>query len=235
MTHSFDTEMAEKVGIESAILYQNILFWVDKNEANNKNFINGYYWTYNSYEAWQKLFPYMKLNTIKNALRKLKEAGLIVVKKGLNESNKWDKTNYYRPLKSCSIDSQKNTPSEANENNDEYYTDNKQQIINTDTKKIDEVKEAITYLNEKANKSFNYKANANKKLINAILNQGYTLDDIKKVIDLSIKEWIGTEFEKYIRPSTLFNGKFDERLNRTLETSAEQKNTGARAKLGGYI
>jgi len=131
MTHTFDTEMAKEVGIEAAIIYQNICFWVDKNKANKQNFINGYFWTYNTYKAWQELFPYMKLNTIKRAIKVLKEAGFIVVEKGLNESNKWDKTNYYRYTNKTITDSKEKSQSEQHENNDEYNTDNKQQTINT--------------------------------------------------------------------------------------------------------
>jgi len=131
MTHIFDTEMAKEVGIEAAIIYQNICFWVDKNRANNQNFINGYFWTYNTYNAWQELFPYMKLNTIKRAIKVLKEAGFIVVEKGLNESNKWDKTNYYRHTNKVITDSKEKSPSEQYENNYVYSTDNKQHIINS--------------------------------------------------------------------------------------------------------
>ena len=38
----------------------------------------------------------MKLNTIKRALKNLKESGYIDYQSGLNQKNKWDKTNYYR-------------------------------------------------------------------------------------------------------------------------------------------
>ena len=51
MVHHFNIEIAEKLGIEEAILYQNIEFWTEKNKANNQEMINGYTWTYNSYEA----------------------------------------------------------------------------------------------------------------------------------------------------------------------------------------
>ena len=59
---------------------------------------------------------------------------------------------------------------------------------------------------------------SNKKtqsLIKARLaeNKEYTVDDFKAVIDKKIKEWKGTEMEKYLRPETLFGTKFESYLN----------------------
>ena len=36
MEHSFNTEIAEKYGIISAVLYNHFLFWIRKNKADNK-------------------------------------------------------------------------------------------------------------------------------------------------------------------------------------------------------
>ena len=74
-------------------------------------------------------------------------------------------------------------------------------------------KEIIDYLNEKANKSFKHTAVANKKLIKARWNEGYRLDDFKHVIDTKAAEWLNTEMQKYLQPSTLFGNKFDKYLN----------------------
>lgn len=94
MTHSFDTNIAQLVGVEAAILYSNIQFWCDKNRANKKHCYHGNYWTYNSKNAFMELFPYMTYNQIKTALKKLKDANLIDVKNGLGD-DKWDKSNWY--------------------------------------------------------------------------------------------------------------------------------------------
>ena len=40
-----------------------------------------------------------------------------------------------------------------------------------------------------------------------------TVDDFKTVIDKKCDEWIGTEWEKYLRPETLFGTKFEGYLN----------------------
>ncbi|HGA1227431.1 TPA: conserved phage C-terminal domain-containing protein, partial [Streptococcus suis] len=42
----------------------------------------------------------------------------------------------------------------------------------------------------------------------------YKLDDFKKVIDNMVANWTGTEWEKYLQPSTLFReSNFDKYLN----------------------
>ena len=71
-------------------------------------------------------------------------------------------------------------------------------------KDIDEV---INYLNTKLNKprGFSLKSKGNRRFISARLNDGYTLEDLKKVIDVKYNEWSGTAHEFYLRPETLFN------------------------------
>ena len=59
MIHTFDSEIAEKYGVNCAILLQFIFFWCEKNKANGKHFYDGHYWTYNSRKALQSLFPYL--------------------------------------------------------------------------------------------------------------------------------------------------------------------------------
>lgn len=75
-------------------------------------------------------------------------------------------------------------------------------------------KKIIDYLNEKANKRFNHKAKGNQKFINGRIAEGYTFEDFKKVIDTKCSDWIGTKWEQYLRPQTLFNSeKFESYLN----------------------
>ena len=78
MVHSFDVEIAVEHGINAAILYANIAFWVAKNEANERHYHDGRYWTYSSLDAFAKLFPYLTVRQIRTALAKLIDAGLIV-------------------------------------------------------------------------------------------------------------------------------------------------------------
>lgn len=81
-------------------------------------------------------------------------------------------------------------------------------------------KEIIDYLNLKANKSYRHKTPAHKKFIKARWNDGFRLDDFKKVIDNKSFDWLvpgkkinGTPASNYLRPETLFGTKFEGYLN----------------------
>lgn len=79
--------------------------------------------------------------------------------------------------------------------------------------------QVLDYLNLKAGKGYRM-AKAHKTLIDARLNEGYSLEDFRKVIDNKVADW-GTDaqMEQYLRPATLFQAsKFDGYLN--------QKNAG---------
>ena len=93
MQHSFDIEIAEKYGVSEAILLQHLWFWIEKNKANEVNFYDGTYWTYNSAKAFVKLFPYMTQRQIQNALKRLKEKGII--KTGNYNKSSYDRTLWY--------------------------------------------------------------------------------------------------------------------------------------------
>lgn len=93
MNHSFDVDVAVKYGVNAAVLLNNIYFWVQKNEANRHNFHDGYYWTYNSRNAFTEIFPYLSERQIKTALDKLIEDG--VIKTGCYNKESWDRTLWY--------------------------------------------------------------------------------------------------------------------------------------------
>jgi uncharacterized phage protein (TIGR02220 family) len=86
--------------------------------------------------------------------------------------------------------------------------------INTLSGKTDSVyEEVIDYLNEKAETQYRSSSAKTKSLIQARVNDGFTLDDFKKVIDKKVSEWKNTEMAKFIRPETLFGTKFESYLN----------------------
>ena len=109
----------------------------------------------------------------------------------------------------------KNDKNDKNVNNNIYTPlndkNNLKQIEHTYS--TDNVSTIISYLNEKA--GTNYKPTTKKtiSLIKARFNEGFNLDDFKTVIDKKIKSWTGTEWERFIRPETLFGTKFESYLN----------------------
>ena len=74
-------------------------------------------------------------------------------------------------------------------------------------------KNIVDYLNEKTNSNYRASTPKTKKMISARLNEGFTLDDFKTVIDKKCADWKGTDWEQYLRPETLFGTKFESYLN----------------------
>lgn len=72
----------------------------------------------------------------------------------------------------------------------------------------------VDYLNSKTGQSFRSSTKATQQHINARLAEGFTADDFMRVVDNMWTDWHGTEWEKYLRPSTLFGSKFENYLNR---------------------
>lgn len=93
MIHSFDTKVAEKVGVNCAIILNNLYYWIEKNRANGKNYYDGYYWTYNSTKAFSYLFPYFSQRQIETALKKLRDEEYIIT--GNYNEFKYDRTLWY--------------------------------------------------------------------------------------------------------------------------------------------
>lgn len=92
-THSFDTGVAQTVGVNAAVIYSNILFWTQKNIVNRRNIRDGKVWTFNSVKAWGELFPYMTASQIRTSLQRLEDAGLIA--SGNYNENAYDRTKWY--------------------------------------------------------------------------------------------------------------------------------------------
>lgn len=85
-------------------------------------------------------------------------------------------------------------------------------------------KEIIEYLNTKAKKGYRTTTKSTQRLIRARLNEGFTVDDFKKVIDITTEKWKnkktndGVDMEDYLRPETLFGKKFESYLNQKVKS-----------------
>ncbi|WP_261059084.1 conserved phage C-terminal domain-containing protein [Streptococcus mitis] len=91
-------------------------------------------------------------------------------------------------------------------NNNEIDNNNKLSICS----------EVINYLNSKAKKNFKVNTASHQKFIKARLKEGYVLEDFKKVVDIMVAKWKGTEYEQYLQPQTLFGNKMDNYLNQPM-------------------
>ena len=75
------------------------------------------------------------------------------------------------------------------------------------------VSEILSFLNEKAHTAYRATTRKTQALIEARFKEGFTVEDFKKVISNKCTEWMGTEWEKFLRPETLFGTKFENYLN----------------------
>ena len=74
-------------------------------------------------------------------------------------------------------------------------------------------KEIIDYLNAKAKRQFRY-GKANQRHITARWNEGYRLEDFKRVIDTKVDDWgKDSNMGRFLRPETLFGSKFEGYVN----------------------
>lgn len=99
-THSFDVDIAEEYGIEIAIMYKHITYWVNYNKKLNTNFHDGYYWFYNTLKEIAAHFPYWSHKQVERIINKMFDLKLIL--KGNYNQNKYDQTCWYTI--NCPID-----------------------------------------------------------------------------------------------------------------------------------
>ena len=77
----------------------------------------------------------------------------------------------------------------------------------------------IGYLNQRCDTKFRATTQKTKALIKARWNEGFKLDDFKRVIDNKSNQWLGNQdMQKYLRPETLFGTKFEGYLNELTTT-----------------
>lgn len=91
--HSFNPEIATRLGINAAVIYENIIWWCERNAVKGRNIHDGNAWTFNSVCAFQKLFPYLTNKQVRTALERLVAADLLEVG-NFNEDAR-DRTKWY--------------------------------------------------------------------------------------------------------------------------------------------
>lgn len=188
MQHYFDIDIAKKYGVNAAILLQNLGHWIRRNEANEKNYFDGNYWTFNSRRAYRELFPYMSERQINTAFQKLIDDGLVIT--GNYNKVAYDRTLWYAlTQKGKSIlhfDIMENDKM-SNGNGDNVkpipnINTNDVSNINTNKNTIDYQGIVDLYNNICVSLPSVAKiTEVRKKHIRSRLNNGYTVEDLKKV------------------------------------------------------
>ncbi len=229
--------LAMQVGLNEAMVLQQLHF----RSLISTNVRDGHKWVYKTYEEWKnEEFPFWSVDTIKRAIRRLEDKGYIIATSSYNRM-KMDKTKWYRinyPKLQLHTEQHATVPtakSAQEEVQNAHSTESKMPLaITKEIKRIKkelvendlDVVSVIDYLNDKACKQFKTTSKATVRLVTARLREGYTVVDFKKVIDTKAKEWLGDpRWQKYLRPSTLFNAtNFENYLeeSRVIDFSASE-------------
>lgn len=93
MEYGFNTELAQKLGLNEAIMIRHFQYWINHNKANEKNYYNGRYWTYNTLAAFGEIFPFWSKDQIRYTLKKLSDKNILITD-NFNK-NPYDKTLWY--------------------------------------------------------------------------------------------------------------------------------------------
>lgn len=175
--------------------------------------------------------------TIIKIKKELKDAGLMKeVRQGMNLPNRiyLDVLNgsvesTFQEVKKVHLGSVENTLSEVQKVHT-IKTENTKTENNNNKLLI--CKEVISYLNLKAKKNFKVDTASHQKFIKARLQEGYVLEDFKKVVDIMVAKWQGTEYEQYLQPQTLFGNKMDNYLNQPMPRKVHSFQSAVDERLG---
>ena len=81
--------LAKKIGLNEAIILQQVHYWL-KTSAKQRD---GKTWTYNTYQDWQKQFPFWSERTIRRTIKNLEDEGYLI--SGNYNKLAYDKTKWY--------------------------------------------------------------------------------------------------------------------------------------------
>ncbi|MCP8923129.1 conserved phage C-terminal domain-containing protein [Streptococcus oralis] len=176
-------------------------------------------------------------NTIIKIKKELKDAGLMTeVRQGMNLPNRIYLEALNGSVESAFQEVQKVHLGSAENALSEVQKVHTIKTENTKTENNNNIllicKEVISYLNLKAKKNFKVNTASHQKFIKARLKEGYVLEDFKKVVDIMVAKWKGTEYEQYLQPQTLFGNKMDNYLNQPMPRKAHSFQSAVDERLG---
>ncbi|PIC83627.1 replication protein [Sporosarcina sp. P1] len=223
----FSPQFAAIVGTNEALFLQQLHYRLQI----SKNYNEGHRWVYNTYEEWTCEFPCWKMHVVKRLVKKLETDQLIITSaynKMPMDRTKWYRIDYEKLSQTCgefvpfeqteTVDRVEQKPlSEENISlpaiTKELKQTTKKKIYSE--KDLATISSVIEYLNEKAFKRFKHNTNTTMDLLHERIEEGYTLDDFKLVIDTKAAQWLHhPQFRNYLQPSTLFKAeKFENYLN----------------------
>lgn len=223
-----DRELASVIGLNEAIVLQQLNYWLHSKSAKQ---INGRFWVYNTYDNWKKdNFPFWSRNTIRRAFDSCIKKGLIITD-NFNKAG-FDKTKWYSidiekldevMGSACAQNGQTSEPKWADGSDQDghtntiYYTkttseNNKHSASHSNAQSVSQLDKEFEevwskYPNKKGKRqAFNhYKAwrKASTKHTNE-----YLLERLKKYLTYCQQN----NWYHPMNGSTWFNGRFDDEL-----------------------
>ena len=219
--------LAVKIGLNEAVVLQQIHYWL----VTSAHVKEGKKWVFNTYKDWQLQLPFWSESTIKRTIKSLEDQGYLIsanFNRFKMDKTKWYSINYEK-LEQLEDDAE--IFMEPSTGQDELPFDSEcdrgegsmtqaipeittKTSTKTTAKKEIPFSDIISYLNEKTNAAYRPGTKKTKELIIARWNEGFRLEDFKRVIDLKSVEWLHDPiWNKYLRPETLFGSKFESYLN----------------------
>ncbi|MGK8937151.1 conserved phage C-terminal domain-containing protein [Staphylococcus epidermidis] len=208
----------------SAALLNQMIYWSDRTSRKD-----GYF--YKSYNEWYEELHLTEYQ-VRRATKKLKSFGFVdtALKKAngaptlhykvdTKEVSEW----ILKKLKNGNLRNSRMDSEETQESLTEITTKTTTETTNNNILSPSSTaypyKDVIDYLNQQTGKNYKSTTKKNQTVIRARIDEGFSLDDFKRVIDNKVAEWKGTNMEKYLRPETLFGTKFEGYLNQELQPS----------------
>lgn len=158
-------------------------------------------------------------NNLRRPLEKSKKrskCGSITKSNENQEENEIETKENQKEIKTKSNENQKEKKNKTHQDVNVIVNVNDNVDVNVKKISLEEIKGIVEYLNIKSNSHYKYSTDKTQTLIKARIKDGFTLDDFKIVIDKKCEEWLGTDFEKFLRPETLFSNKFEGYLNQKI-------------------
>ena len=228
-----DRELASVIGLNEAIVLQQLNYWLHSKSAKQ---INGRLWVYNTYDNWRKdNFPFWSRNTIRRAFDSCIKRGLIIT--GNFNKAGFDKTKWYSidiekldevMGSACAQNGQTSEPKWADGSNQDGHTNtrdypettsenNKHSASHSNAQCVSQLEEEFEtvwskYPNKKGKKqAFNYyKAWRRKSVKHTNEYLLKKLDEYIRYVDQ--RRRTGFSSLSFMNGSTWFNGRFDDEL-----------------------
>ncbi|WP_270398083.1 conserved phage C-terminal domain-containing protein [Catenibacterium mitsuokai] len=204
--HRYSVKVARMLGhdVAAAALFQHLSFNISKNLNLGKTDPDGVAWYFASASDIVSYMPELTKKMVERRKDKLISKGLIM------QSYQW-KNGYTLTEEGWAL-SQCETASRGNKG--------KQKVTQKEEKVevAPEVIEVIEYLNKEIGCNRCPSKKSNREGIEHWLSEGFSVEELKAVIDVKKEQWINdSKWKVYLRPETLFRKRFEGYLEEARE------------------